>query len=158
MHAAALCNGAPFFPAFLFWKLGMYINITFKSYIMDFNCKQILKEKLFDMICSIQEKLNMWVLHETTGPAYLLLINKYDDDNCKMLVLEIIWLYHWLFTFRYDHSFKLTGKYALKNATIIFFAINTMNLWLIEIFQIPKYLSSWTSVFLFCQRQQQWLF
>ena len=42
-------NGAPFFPAFLFWKLGMYINIKFKSYIMDFNCKQILKEKLFDM-------------------------------------------------------------------------------------------------------------
>ena len=55
-----------------------------------------------------------------------------------MLVLEIIWLYHWLFTSRYnDHSFKLAGKYALKNATIIFFAINTMNLWLIEIFQIP---------------------
>ena len=79
----------------------------------------------------------MWVLHETTGPAYLLLVDKHDDDNCKMLVLEIIWLYHWLFTFRYDHSFKLTGKYALKNATIIFFAINTMNLWLIEIFQIP---------------------
>ena len=44
-------------------------------------------------------------------------------------------------TFRYDHSFKLMGKYALKNVTIIFFC-NQHYESVIEMFQIPKYLSS----------------
>ena len=57
-------------------------------------------------------------------------------------------------TFRYDHSFKLMGKYALKNVTIIFFAINTMNLWLRCFKYLSTYLARCTSVFLFCQRQR----
>ena len=82
--------------------------------------------------------LDCGVFHGKTGPAYLLPVNKHDDYNC-WYVLEIIWLCHWSFTFRYDHSFKLMGKYALKNATIIFFAINTMTLWL----RYFKYLSTY---------------
>ena len=48
-------------------------------------------------------------------------------------------LYHLVFTVRYDHSFILTGRNALKNATIIFFAIDTLNLWL----RCFKYLSTY---------------